>query len=540
MADWEVRTIWQALDRSAANWPAAEAIVLPGERLTFGQLRDDVLRTAGHLHGLGLQRGDHVAILMGNSARWVTLLLAAATLGAVTVPINTRLRPPEVEYALRQAKVAVLLTADRLLRMDFVATLRQILPDLGAPLPLPALPHLRAVVVYGDAVPAGTIAGPEIERGPAPGLDPLAQGCRPDQVALIQYTSGTTAFPKGVMLTHDRMLRDAFHVGRRLNLRAGDRYLSQRPLFHVAGTTLSCLTALVAGACYVTTPTFDAGAALRLLEEEACTHLAGNDTMFLMMLGGGADRARFPALRGGWAAASPSILRRARDELGITGLCSAFGQSETSPNVSMGPWDDDEEKRLGNFSRPLPGVEVRIVDMETEAVLSPGAQGEIRVRGWNVMKGYFDMPEQTARAFDAEGWLRTGDLGVMDEDGRLRFVGRAKETIRVGGENVAPAEVEDVLHQHPAVLQAQVIGVPDPRLVEVPAAYVILKPSGAATPDELTDWCKERCAGFRVPRHVRLIESFEPIGMTGSAKVQKSRLREFALRDLGLAAEDAA
>ena len=535
MQDWPRTTYWGALDDVASRFPDAEALVLPGERVTFAQLRADVLRTAANLHRLGRRRGDHMALCMGNSARWVTLLLAAGTIGAVTVPVNTRLRPPEIEYCLRQADVAMLVTADRLLKVDFIAMLRGILPEIDGTLPAARLPRLKTVIVCGEDVPAGAVSGAELDRAPALPFDPLAAGVVPEDVVLIQYTSGTTSAPKGAMLTHDSMLRDAFHVGHRMGLRPGDRYLSQRPLFHVAGVTLSLLAALLAGATYISTPTFDAEAAVRLLQEERCTHLAGNDTMFLMMLGQPRPPGETIRLRGGWAAATATVLRQAQERFGMPGICAAFGQSEASPNVAMGPHDDDPARRLEGFAFPLPGIEVRIHDATTGSDCPPGALGEILVRGWCLMKGYYAMPEQTAKAIDAEGWLHTGDLGVLDEAGRLRFAGRAKELIRVGGENVAPAEVEDVLNAHPAVVQAQVVGVPEPRLMEVPAAYVILQPGSTATPDELLAWCRERLAGFRVPRYLRVVDSFEHIGMTASAKVQKTKLRDYALTDLGLA-----
>lgn len=537
MQDWPGLTCWEALDRAALQWPEAEAIVLPDERITFAALRQEVLVTAANLQRLGLRPGDHLAICMGNSVRWAVLLLAAATLGAVVVPVNTRLKAGEIGYCLRQADVAMLVTTDRLLRIDFIAMLRGLLPAIDTTLPGPELPRLSHLVVCGTDLPAAAIDGAELTR-PADGdFDPAAQSVSPTDVVLIQYTSGTTSAPKGAMLTHDGLLRDAFHVGRRIDLQPGDRYFSQRPLFHVAGTTLSLLTALVAGACYITTPVFDPAEALRLLRQERCTHLAGNDTMFLMMLAQPRVDGEEIRLRGGWAAASPSIMRQAQERFGLPGLCSAYGQSEASPNVSMGPFDDALEARLEGFARPLPGVEVRILDPDSGAEVPPGTLGALLVRGWNLMRGYYAMPEQTAKAIDAEGWLHTGDLGVMDAQGRLRFAGRAKELIRVGGENVAPAEVEDVLHRHPDVVQAQVIGVPDPRLVEVPAAYVILRPGAGATPEALIAWCREHSAGFRVPRYLRQVDSFDLIGMTGSAKVQKNKLREFALRDLGLAGE---
>jgi fatty-acyl-CoA synthase len=534
LQDWPRLTYWQALVRAAEAWPDAEAIVVGDRRVSFAALHDQALGFAANLHRLGLRRGDHIAICMGNGVEWAALLFGATALGAVVVPVNTRLRPPEIAYALRQSDAAFLVIDDRLLKVDFIAMLRGIVPEIDASLPAADFPRLRRIVVRGTDVPAAALAFAELTYAPDPAFDPQALGVGPDDVALIQYTSGTTSAPKGAMLSHDGMLRDAWHVGQRMGLCAGDRYLSQRPLFHVAGITLSLLAAVTAGATYITTPTFDAAEALRLMQAERATHVAGNDTMFLMMLAEPRPADEAIRLRGGWAAATEAVMRRAQARFGLPGLCSAYGQSEASPNVSMGPFDDEEGPRLAGFAHPLPGVEVRIVDGATGAACPPGALGEILVRGWNLMKGYYAMAEQTARAIDGAGWLHTGDLGVMDQAGRLRFAGRAKELIRVGGENVAPAEVEDVLHTHPAVAQAQVVGVPEPRLMEVPAAYVVLRGGATATPDELIAWCRERLAGFRVPRHVRIVDGFEHIGMTGSAKVQKSKLRAFAIGDLGL------
>jgi fatty-acyl-CoA synthase len=258
--------------------------------------------------------------------------------------------------------------------------------------------------------------------------------------------------------------------------------------------------------------------------------------MFLMLLNHPDFEDRRLHVPGGWVSAGPEVSRQVVERLGMRRLCHAYGLSEASPNVSMSRHDDDLDRRIQGWGHVLDGVEARIVDAESGREQPPGRAGEIRVRGWSVMRGYYKMPEQTAKAIDSDGWLHTGDLGMMDEDGRLRFIQRMKDVFRVGGENVAPAEVEDVLHKHPAIKQAQVIGVPDARLVEVPAAYVILKEGAQATPEEIVDWSKARMANFRVPRYVRIVDSFEHIGMTGSAKVQKNRLREQALIDFDLKA----
>jgi fatty-acyl-CoA synthase len=536
MAEWRAQTLAEALARAAALYPQREALVIGDDaRLTYAALEAGAREAAQGMRALGVRRGDHVAVCMGNSAEWVQTFYGAALVGAVTVPVNTRFKADELRYCLSQADVKLLVVADRFLKIDFIAMLKEICPAVARALPDPALPALENVVVLGSDVPRGALHYRDMLALGATHDDPELREVTPEDVLLIQYTSGTTSYPKGVMLTHDSMLRNAAYVAERFGCGHEDRYYSARPFYHVAGTTLSLLAALVSGACLVSSASFDAGEALRVMEAERCTLTSGNDTMFLMILGHPDFGKHRLVLRGGWVSCGPEVSRRLVEEMGMTGLCQAYGLSEASPNVCMSWRDDDLEKRIAGWAHVLDGVEVRVVDPESGRDQPFGRPGEILVRGWSVMKGYYNMPEQTARAFDGQGWLRTGDLGVMDNERRLRFISRIKDTFRVGGENVAPAEVEDVLHRHPKVKQAQVVGVPDPRLTEVPAAYVVLKPGERADPAEIIAWSRERMANFRVPRYVRIVESFEDIGMTGSAKVQKNRLRAQALADFGLA-----
>jgi fatty-acyl-CoA synthase len=441
---------------------------------------------AGALQSMGIRRGDHVGILMGNDERWLSLFYGAALVGAVTVPVNTRFKQAEIAYCVKQADCKVLIYVEDFLGIDFRA------------------------MVSGDAVEVSNLKESSFAESMV----------SPDDVLLIQFTSGTTAYPKGAMLTHDNMLRDAWAAGARVGIRADDRYFNCRPFFHVAGSTLSALMSLVAGACLVTLPTFEAGAALEMMERERCTLTSGNDTIFQMLMGHADFPKRKLCLRGGWAAAGPQTMRNIIDVLGAKQICAAYGLSEASPNVVMSDWREPEELRVNGLALAHEGVHLRIENHE------------IQVKGWNVMKGYYNNPEADAQAFTADGWLRTGDLGELTPEGRLRMVGRLKDVFRVGGENVAPAEVEEVLVAHPAVKVAQVVGVPDKRLGEVGCAYVTLKSD--VSENELLDWCKARCANFRVPRYLRIVEDFEAIGMTASGKVQKNKLREYAIRELGL------
>ncbi|HEX4928374.1 MAG TPA: AMP-binding protein [Burkholderiales bacterium] len=492
---WEAQTLGQVLARQAADRGKHEAVVTRERRITYEDLYLRAGSAACTLHSLGIRRGDRVGILMGNDEKWLALFYGAALIGAVTVPVNTRFKAAEIDYCLKQADCKALFYVPKFLNIDFRAMVRET--------------GFKNAFDISKALPAW-----DISTGDAPSS--------PDDPLLIQFTSGTTAYPKGVLLTHDNMLRNAWAAGRRIGITSEDRYFNCRPFFHVAGSTLSALMALVAGATLVTLPTFEAGAALELMERERCTLTSGNDTIFQMLMGHADFPKRKLALRGGWAAAGPQTMRKIIDVLGAKAICAAYGLSEASPNVVMSDWRDPEELRVNGLAKPHDGVELRIVD------------GEIQVRGWNVMKGYYNNSEATAKAFTEDGWLRTGDLGELTADGRLRMVGRLKDMFRVGGENVAPAEVEEVLLAHPAVETAQVIGVPDARLGEVPAAYVTLKANASAKEEELVAWCKTRCANFRVPRYLRIVKDFESIGMTASGKVQKAKLREHAIRELGL------
>ncbi|MEA2944832.1 MAG: fatty-acyl-CoA synthase [Alphaproteobacteria bacterium] len=535
---WAAKTLYQFLAEGAETRGDAEALVTMTARLTYRDQLQAVRHAAKAMHGLGVRRGDFVGILHGNNETWITLFYAAAMIGAVTVPINTRFKAGELGFCLKQADVKVLFTAERFLNIDFLSFLRSAEPAIDRALPGAALPLLSEVIVSGDDIPRAGKSWTEFLALGSAVADEVIEGAaaavRPGDLLLIQFTSGTTAYPKAVMLTHDNMLRDACAVGLRMGIRADDRYFNCRPFFHVAGTTLSLLVALTAGACLVTLPTFEAGAALAMMADERCTLTSGNDTLFQLMLGHPSFDPSVLCLRGGWAAAGPETVRNIIERMGAREVCVAYGLSEASPNVVLNDYRDPIELRIAGLARPHEGIEVRIVDPPSGVMLPAGASGEIQVRGWNVMRGYYNDPQETAKAFTPDGWLRTGDFGILDPDGRLRMVGRLKEVFRVGGENVAPAEVEEVLLAHPSVASAQVVGVPDARLGEVGAAFVTLKADADANESELIAFLQRRCANFRVPRYLAIVESFDAIGMTASGKVQKNRLREHAIKEFKL------
>jgi fatty-acyl-CoA synthase len=471
-----------------------EALVTPEGRWTYEELRRKARQAAGALQALGIGKGDRVAILLPNGADWLALFYGAALIGAVTVPVNTRFKTAEIDYCLKRSGAKALFYIGQFLKNDYEDMVRGIAGVLKI--------NLYKERIEGEYVQTGV---------------------QPSDLLLIQFTSGTTAFPKGAMLTHDSMLRNAWEAGARVGIRAEDRYFNCRPFFHVGGSTLSALMSLVYGACLVTLPAFEAGTALEMMERERCTLVSGNDTIFQMLMGHEDFPGRKLSLRGGWAAAGPQTMRQIIDRLGMKTVCAAYGLSEASPNVVMSDWREPEELRVQGLALPLPGLEVRISD-----------EGEIQVRGWSLMRGYVNDPENTAKAFTPDGWLKTGDLGELTADGRLRMFGRLKDLFRVGGENVAPAEVEEVLLSHPAVETAQVVGVPDSRLGEVACAYVTLKAGFAVTEEKILAFMKQKCANFRVPRYLRIVHDFESIGMTASGKVQKQKLREHALREFKL------
>ena len=552
---WRPAVLRAVIESAAAAHGVHEALVTGSKRFSYAELYANSLQRAQSLHALGIRRGDHIGILMGNNAAWVTLLFGAAMIGAVTVPVNTRFKVSELAFCLKQADVKALFVADKFLKIDFVSFLREVEPAVDSALPGSALPVLQHVIVLGDDVPKAALAwqrfldlaetlGEETTLAAAAAPDRFQAACalvQPDDALLMQFTSGTTAYPKGVLLTHHNMLRNAWSCGVRMGITADDRYFNCRPFYHVAGTTMSLLMAVTFGATLVTQPAFEAGGALRLMADERCTLTSGNDTLFQLMLSHADFDAAKLHLRGGWSAAGPQTMRKIIDVMGMKSVCIAYGLSEASPNVVFSDHREPEQFRVNGRALPHDGVEVRIADPLTNAPLAANTQGEIQVRGWNVMKGYYKNDAANATVFTPDGWLRTGDLGVLGEDGRLSMVGRLKDVFRVGGENVAPAEVEEVLLAHAAVASAQVIGVPDARLGEVAAAYVTLKAGTAATAghpgvseEELIAWCKARCANFRVPRYLRVVADFEAIGMTGSGKVQKTKLREHALREFGL------
>ena len=531
--NWIKHCLSKALQSCVDHRGADKALITPTVQRTWIEIQEHAQTISKALIDSGIKKGDLVGLMCANDEHWIDIFFGCALIGAITVPVNTRFKSSELQYCLKQADVKIFFTMDQFLGINFLSLLRDAEPQIDHQLPGESLPLLREVIVLGGEAPKGCLAFQDFlyraQKVPESILKDRIAQVTPEDVLLIQFTSGTTAYPKGVMLTHENMLHNANAVSNRIGLTELDRYFNCRPFFHVAGSTLSLLACLEMRSCLVTLPTFEAGAALEMLAREKCTFISGNDTLFQLLMNHPTFDPTKLFLKGGWAAAGPQTMQKIVTLLGIRNICWSYGLSEASPNVVKSDFRDDLQGRIDGLAKPLPGIEVKILGTDKIVSLGANEQGEICVRGWSVMKGYYGLAELTAQTIDSEGWLHTGDLGYLTEHGHLRFVGRLKDVFRVGGENVAPAEVEEALLSHPAIAIAQVIGVPDDKYGEVGAAYIALKANQVLTQEVLAEWLKTKIANFKIPKYLVVVESFENLGMTASGKVQKNKLKEDAL-----------
>ena len=530
--------------RAAARHPGADAVIFPDKRHTRASLNEAAVRAARSLHGLGLGPGDHLGILMPNCMDFVEVMFGAAMLGAWVVPINARYKEHELAYVIENADLKLLVTSDLIdEHVDFVELLHRCLPGLAdapdpAALALPAAPKLRSVVLLGGSSPAGMLDRAAFEAAAAGVSDAdvhlLRSRVRLRDVAMMMYTSGTTADPKGCPLTHEALVRTSVNAcGDRFRLTAEDRFWDPLPLFHMSAI-LPLIGCLDAGAAYVTLTHFDASLGIAQLRDERATVCFSTFPPITTALLNHPewDAAAFSRIRLMNNVAPPDALRRIHAALPTAQHTNAYGLTECGGVAAFSHPDDPPEKRPVTSGRPLPGIELQIRDPESGApVAEPDTRGEIWMRGYCVFEGYYKDPVKNAECFDVAGWFNTGDLGALDEDGRVSFMGRVKDMLKVGGENVAALEIESFLQTHPAVNIAQVVGVPDERYDEVPAAFVELTPGAELAPDALIAHCRGRIASFKVPRHVRFVAPGAwPMSAT---KVQKYRLREGLLAELG-------
>ncbi len=507
---------------TASRLPDRPALIVRHQnvRLTFGQLQRSVEETARGLCGLGLKQGDRVGIWSSNCLEWILLQLATARTGMVLVNVNPAYRSHEIGFVLQKSNLRALV----LLESDARANYRQILDEASHGRDL-ALEH----VVY--------IGHDSWDRMLAGGVDlpPVNVGAR--AVANIQYTSGTTGSPKGVLLTHRNILNNAYLIGRQMNITELDSICAPVPLYHCFGCVMASLVTVTTGAALILPAAqFDARATLEAIHNERATALYGVPTMFIAQLEH-PDFASFDltSLRTGIMAGAPcpvEIMKRVIVDMHCPGITIAYGQTESSPVITQSLSTDSLELRVSTVGRVMPQTEVAIVSPETGAVLYLGQQGELCTRGYLVMTGYDDDPEATHGVIDEDGWLHTGDLAIMREDGYFRITGRAKEMIIRGGENIYPREIEEFLFTHPKIADVQVVGLPDARLGEAVLAWIRLKTAETATEDEIREFCSGKIAHFKIPRYIRFVDSFP---LTVSGKVQKYKIREAEIESLGLA-----
>jgi fatty-acyl-CoA synthase len=529
MSDTELSgdTIGANLDRAVAAHPDREALVdcPSGRRWTYAELADAVDRLAAGLLADGVAKGDRVGIWAPNCPEWVLVQYATARIGAILVNINPAYRVHELEYVLRQSGISVLVSFTAYKTSDY----RQMVEQVRG-----ACPDLRTVVYIGepswDRVATGSAPGPELaaRAGELSCDDPIN----------IQYTSGTTGFPKGATLSHHNILNNGFFVGELLRYTPQDRVCLPVPFYHCFGMVMGNLGATSHGACVVIpAPTFDPAATLRAVATERATSLYGVPTMFIAELGLPEFAEHdLSSLRTGVMAGSPcpvEIMKRVIAEMNMAEVAICYGMTETSPVSTQTRPGDDLERRTATVGRAMPYVEIKIVDPATGLTVPRGEPGELCTRGYSVMLGYWNEPDKTAEAIDAARWMHTGDLAVMRDDGYVNIVGRIKDMIIRGGENVYPREIEEFLYAHPKVSDVQVVGVPDERYGEQILAYVILAdPARTLTQEEVAEFCRGRLAHFKVPRYVRVVDGFP---MTVSGKVRKVELRARAVEELGLA-----
>jgi fatty-acyl-CoA synthase len=535
-------TIGGFLDRTVAQHGEREALVSrhQGKRYTYRQLDAEVRRLARGLLALGLQKGDRVALWSANTAEWLITQYAVARSGGILVSVNPAYRLREIEYALNFAGVTILIAAPTFRDTDHVAMLEELAPELRtcAPGRLGAarLPTLKHIVYTADAVQPGSWRWSDVlELGtsiPDDALRRLEEQIDLDDPVSIQYTSGTTGRPKGAVLSHHSLVNNGFFIGERQQFTAADRICVPVPLFHCFGMVDANLAAMTHGAAIVLpSETFDPLASLQTIEAERCTALYGVPTMFIAQLEHPRfDEFRYDSLRTGMTGGAPvpiEVMRQITGRFSMPDFTIAYGMTEMSGVSFQSEPDDDLDHRCHTVGAMLPHMECKIVDPDTGRIVPRGTPGELCMRGYMVMLRYWNDPDATHAAVDEAGWMHTGDVGILRDDGYAQIVGRIKDVIIRGGENIFPREIEEFLYTHPAVSQVSVIGIPDSKYGEEVCAWISLKEGAAVTDEEIRDYCRGQIATYKIPRVIRFTREFP---MTASGKIQKFRLRELTIR----------
>ncbi|MFC5745680.1 FadD3 family acyl-CoA ligase [Actinomadura rugatobispora] len=515
----------------------AEAIVDGDVRIGYAALDAAVTAAARSFLASGLNRGDRVAVWSPNTAQWIIAALGLQRAGGVLIPLNTRFQAQEAAFILDKSKARILCVIGEFLGRDYPASLEDAAGGPEGGRPYAGLPDLEQVVVLSDGGPGRHTSWDDfLESGRTVTEEQVrarAAEIGPDDLSDMLFTSGTTGNPKGAMCTHAQTLRAYAVWAAVVGLREGDRYLIVNPFFHGFGYKAGWLASLIVGATSLPARTLDVPQVLKVVREEKVTVLPGTPTLYQTMLehpdftAEGVSGLRLAVT--GATDVPPAVVHRIKEELGFSHIVAGYGLTESCAIVSMCRYDDPLEIVTSTAGRPLPGLEVVTVDAEGEPV-PIGAEGEILVRGYTVMKGYLDEEAETAATVDADGWLHTGDLGTLDADGRLRITGRIKDMFIVGGFNAYPAEIERLLSVHPAVAQCAVIGIPDERMGEVGAAFVVPRRDAALDPDELISWARQNMANYKVPRQVHVVAE---LPLNASGKIVKNDLRARLARDGG-------
>ncbi|MDZ7759809.1 MAG: AMP-binding protein [Desulfovermiculus sp.] len=532
-------TLGQMLDEAIANHPDNDAVVYVDRdfRLTYREFGDLVDELAKGLMALGIEKGEKMAIWATNVPHWVAFQFATAKIGAILLTVNTYYKESELAYLLKQSEAENLVIIDGFKDTDYVQTGYNLVQELRTQqrghLTSKEFPNLQRVFFLGQEKHRGMYSLPEII-----GLGRLVsdtdylarqKSLDPHDVVNMQYTSGTTGFPKGVMLTHSNIGNNGFWIGENQLLGPKDRICLPVPLFHCFGCVLGVLAAVSHASTLVILEEFNPLMVLTSVQAERCTALYGVPTMFLTVLEHSLfSRFDLSSLRTGIMAGSPcpiKVMRQVMDAMHMRDITICYGLTEGSPVMTQTRVEDSIEKRVQTVGRAMPEIEVKIFDPETGRELPPGQPGEVCCRGYNVMKGYYNNPQATAETIDQHGWLHSGDLGVMDEDGYLSITGRIKDMIIRGGENIYPREIEEFLYSMDGIYDVQVVGVPSQKYGEEVGAFIILKEGSDLTPEDVQDFCRGKISRYKIPKHIAFVSEYD---MTASGKVQKYKLREMA------------
>lgn len=539
------KTVGAALEEAAARWGDRDVLIVPHQaiRWSYRELNEAANRLAAGLVQLGCEPGDRVGIWSPNRYEWVVTQFATAKAGLILVTINPAYRLSELEFALNKVGCKALVLAPRFKTSDYVALIGQIAPELptseASNLQLARLPALRCLILMDEAPPKGFLAFGDVETFGSVAahtrLDELRSILQPEDAINIQFTSGTTGAPKGATLSHHNIVNNGYFTARRMRFSDQDRLCIPVPLYHCFGMAMGVLGCVTHGAAMIfPSEAFEPASVLAAVDAERCTALYGVPTMFIAELGHPEFRSHdLTSLRTGVMAGAPcpvEVMKRVIAEMHMREVTICYGMTETSPVSFQSRSDDSIERRVSTVGTVHPHLEVKVVD-ESGRVTLRGERGELLTRGYSVMRGYWDEPEKTHQAIDEQGWMHTGDLATLDGEGYCNIVGRVKDLIIRGGENISPREIEEFLYKHPKIQDVQVFGIPDPRYGEVVCAWIKLKPNEHCDAETVQGFCREQIAHFKVPQHIRFVSEF-PMTVTG--KIQKFLMRERMIEALGL------